>query len=143
MVIAEEMNQTVHQQTLNFHADPLSESLCLPAGSGHGNHNISEHFRPDRIELPFLERKGEDIRGFVLGTITPVQRPHGPVADKQDAQFRIRQAYVPQQAPELFLYSCCWRAFFLQVAFYQDVHFAFFLQKNPRLDNQYGGGKCQ
>ena len=97
MIVPQQVKQSVDQQPVDFPPDRLSRFARLTLGDGKGNHDVPEHMALDQAERSLPKGEGEHVRGPVLAAIAPVQGPHGPVPDKQNAQFRVRQSQGAQK----------------------------------------------
>ena len=101
MVVADQMQEAMDQQSLQFLLQRKACVNCLFSCNGRRYDDIPEHVRLDPVKTPFPQRKRKNIGGFVLAPILPVERPHGAVADKKHAQFGIRKVEFLQQLREL------------------------------------------
>ena len=69
----------------------------------HRYDDIPEHVRLNSVKTSLPQRERKNIGRPVLAPILPVERPHGTIADKKHAQFRIRKVELVQQLRELRL----------------------------------------
>jgi hypothetical protein len=90
----------VNQQAINFALQRPAGLTCLPFRLRQADDNITEHLWLYVRETTFAVRKGKNIRRSINMPPPPVDSPHQPVADEQDAQFRVTDAGSPQQESE-------------------------------------------
>jgi len=101
MIIAEQMDQAMNEQSFEFNRKRMPRLFRLARCNRNGDHNIAEHVRLNMEETSLAQRERQDVRGSVLVTPGVVERAHGPVADEQDAQLGIRKTETAQQLREL------------------------------------------
>lgn len=138
MIEPEKVKQSVHQQPVDFPPDRFARVPRLTLGNGQGYHDVPEHVALNRAELPFPEREGQHVRGPVFSAVAAVQRPHGPVPDKQDAQLGIIQPHREQKLSKPRPYGPLYGPPVLQGAFYQNYHCVFSLPEIQCRDNRSG-----
>lgn len=98
MIVPQQVKQSVDQQPVDFPPNRLPRFARLTLGDGKGNHDVPEQVTLDLEKLPLPKGEREHVRGPVLAAIAPVQGSHGPVPDKQNAQFGVLQ---PQRMQKL------------------------------------------
>ena len=102
MIVAEQMEQAMNEQSFEFNGKGMTCLIRLARRNRHGDHNITEHVRLDMGEAPLAKREGENIRGFIPVAPGVIERAHGPVADEQHAQLGFRKTETLKQLLELF-----------------------------------------
>ena len=140
MIVTEKMKKPVYKEKLDFSAKGVPRSRCLACCCRHRNNDIAKDIRLDLRKRSFAQREREHVGGLVLAAVPPVQRTHGPVADKENAQLGITKTDAPQQVPELCPECLRCQPLLLLGVFYPDVHCVSFLRGIPCRDNRSDDG---
>ncbi len=91
VIIPDQMEQAVNEQSLNLAAERVAKLPRLSRRNGDGNDDIPQQVRLNLPELSLSERKGEHVGGPVDSAITAVEGAHGAVTGEQDAQLCLRK----------------------------------------------------
>lgn len=89
MVIPEEMEEAVYQETTHFGREGISEHGRLPCGRMQVYHDITDEDLAIRRDLlrGVIGRKGEHIGNLVYASIAVVEFSHPPVIHEQNTDF--------------------------------------------------------
>lgn len=90
MVIAEEMEDAVQQEKIEFAGQRETGFRCITGRSLGRDHYITEKVPFSADHLPFLLSKGDDIGRLVTLQIVAVNLADTPVTDDENRQFGVR-----------------------------------------------------
>ena len=90
MVIAEEMEDTVQQQEIEFTGQRQTGFRRIAGRGLSRDHHIAEKECFSSDLLPFLLGKGDDVSRLVPLQIFPVDLADEPITDDENRQFGVR-----------------------------------------------------
>ncbi len=85
MIISDEMEQAVNEESVDLPVYALSGSRSLTYRSRNRDDDIAQEFRVDMGKLPLPEREREHIRDGIVPPVFPVQGTDGPVTGEKNA----------------------------------------------------------
>ncbi len=85
MIISDEMEQAVNEESVDLPVYALSGSRSLTYRSRNRDDDIAQEFRADMGKLPLPEREREHIRDRIVPPVFPVQGADGPVTGEKNA----------------------------------------------------------
>src|SRR5439155_13031300 len=97
VVVAEEVEEAVDQETLALAAERLAAPGCLAAGSVDRDDDVAEE-AVGGAGGSFGLREGEHVRRAVAPAPAAVQPPHLPVGDEEHGELGAAEAHRPEQA---------------------------------------------
>jgi hypothetical protein len=143
MFVAQEMEQPVDEEKLDFAAGGMPRLRSLAHGRRHRNDDITKDIRLNVRKLSFPQGEGKHVGSSVPAAVPPVQGTHRTITDKENAQLGIMKADAPQQVPELYLERRRCQPLLLLSIFYPDVHRVSFLQGNSSRGSRSDDGICR
>ena len=90
VVVAEEVQDAMHQKTIHHRLQRGARLFRLAPGGRKGDHYVSEQVGVQVAELPLPHGEGQDVGGTTALQVAPVERAYLFVPDQYYAEFAVR-----------------------------------------------------